>query len=273
MALTVHPNLVQGSEEWLEQRRGLITASAVGQLITTRTLGAIEFDCPACSTSAGDPCVSVAKGKTGAVLKNMHPDRAEFARQQNTTVITPADGDYARNLTLVLAAERITGWSDPIRMTDDMIRGVEDEPFARAVYAEHYAPVEEVGFMTEDRFGFSIGYSPDGLVGEVGLIEIKSRRAKKQLETVLNDEVPEANMAQIQCGLLVSGREWCDYISFCGGMNLFVKRVYPKPEWQSAIIQAAIAFEETVTEMIRTYRARTSGKPMTERRVELEIII
>lgn len=268
MALTVHPNLVQGSEEWLAARRGMVTASTVGQLIATRTLGAAEYDCPACNTSAGDPCVSVAKGKAGAVLKNIHPDRAEYARQQNTTVIEPASGDYLRSLALLLAAERITGWSDPIRITDDMWRGIDDEPKARDVYSEHYAPVEQVGFMVEDKWGFQLGYSPDGLVGDDGLIEIKSRRSKTQLATILADEVPADNIAQLQCGLLVSGRQWIDYVSFCGGMPLFTKRVYPQPEWHAAIIQAAITFEETVTGMIRRYEHTTTGLPMTEREPE-----
>ena len=225
MTLTVHPELIQGSDEWLDQRRGIITASAVGQLLSTRQLGAIEFDCPACSTSAGDPCVSVAKGKTGAVLKSMHPDRAEYARRQNKTVIEPATGDTARGLTLLLASERITGWTEPTYISDDMLRGMDDEPRARAKYAERYAPVDETGFMVEDRWGFQIGYSPDGLVGDDGLIEVKSRRPKVQLATVLADEVPAENMAQLQCGLLVSGRKWIDYVSYCGGMPLWVKRV------------------------------------------------
>lgn len=268
MSLTIHPELIQGTDEWFDQRRGMVTASAVGQLITTRTLGAIEYDCPACNTSAGDPCVSVAKGKAGAILKNMHPDRADYARQQNVTVITPAENDYSRNLALVLAAERINGWTEPTYISDDMLRGIDDEPKARDTYSEHYAPVDEVGFMVEDRWGFRIGFSPDGLVGEDGLIEVKSRRAKTQLATILTDEVPADNMAQLQCGLLVSGRKWIDYVSFSGGMPLYVKRVYPQPAWFDAITAAVKAFEETVGDMISKYQTSTANMPKTEREPE-----
>lgn len=268
MTLTVHPNLVQGSEEWLAARRGMVTASTVGQLVSTRALGAADFDCPACNTSAGDPCVSIAKGKTGAVLKNMHPDRAEHARQQNITVVAPAESDYSRSLALLLAAERINGWTEPVRITDDMWRGIDDEPKARDLYAEHYAEVDEVGFMVEDQWGFQLGYSPDGLVGDDGLIEIKSRRSKTQLATILADSVPADNMAQLQCGLLVTGRKWIDYVSYSGGMPLYVKRVYPQPEWHTAIIQAVVLFEETVTSMVRRYTTATEGLPMTEREPE-----
>lgn len=119
--------------------------------------------------------------------------------------------------------------------------------------------------MTREIGGYKIGYSPDGLVGEDGLIEIKSRLQKKQLETVLDDCVPPENMAQIQCGLLVSGREWCDYVSYCGGMKLYVKRVYPIQEWQEAIKRALVAFEENAEDMISEYYERTASMPDTER--------
>lgn len=216
MTLTIHPELLQGSDEWHNQRRGIITASAVGKLITPKT-------------------------------------------------ISPASNPESRGLTVLLAAERITGWTDPNYISDDMWRGIEDEPRARDKYAEHYAPVAECGFMVEDRWGFQIGYSPDGLVGDDGLIEIKSRRAKTQLATILADEVPAENMAQLQCGLLVSGREWIDYVSYCGGMPMWPKRVYPQPKWFDAIVEAAKAFEDGVAEIIRVYGESTAGLHPTER--------
>lgn len=216
MGLTILPELIQGSPEWHDQRRGMITASAVGKLITPKT-------------------------------------------------IKPASNPESRALTTLLAAERITGWTDPTWISDDMQRGIDDEPRARDKYAEHYAPVTEAGFMTEDRWGFKIGYSPDGLVGDDGLIEIKSRRAKTQLATILAEQVPLENMAQLQCGLLVSGRQWIDYVSFCGGMPLYVKRVTPQPKWFDAITAAATALEENITEMIRLYSDAATALHPTER--------
>jgi hypothetical protein len=178
--------------------------------------------------------------------------------------IKPAANDYSRALTMTLAAERITGHVDPIHESADMIRGTLDEPFARDLYSEHYAEAAEVGFMVRD-FGYKIGYSPDGLVGDDGLIEIKSRRQKKQLSTTLADEVPLENMAQIQCGLLVSGRDWLDYVSYCGGMPLYVKRVLPDPKWFVAIQEAVKAFEESAEQIIKNYQANTTGRPATTR--------
>lgn len=179
--------------------------------------------------------------------------------------VKPAVNDYSRALTMTLAAERITGHVEPIHMNADMERGTLDEPFARDIYSEHFAPATEVGFMVRDDFGFRIGYSPDGLVGDDGLIEIKSRKQKKQLATILADEVPLENMAQIQTGLLVTGREWLDYVSYCGGMPLYVKRVLPDPKWHKAIIEAVASFEASVAQMLDTYQTATLGRPATER--------
>ena len=179
--------------------------------------------------------------------------------------VKPAANDYSRALAVTLTAERITGHVEPIHENQDMLRGTLDEPFAREKYAEYFAPVEEIGFMVRDDWGFRLGYSPDGLVGTHGLIEIKSRRQKKHLATILADEVPLENMAQCQAGLLVSGREWLDYVSFCSGMPLYVKRVTPDPKWQAAIIEAVAMFEDHAGEMIRTYNHITAGMPPTER--------
>jgi hypothetical protein len=179
--------------------------------------------------------------------------------------VKPAANDYSRALAVTLTAERITGHVEPIHENSDMLRGTLDEPFARDKYAEHFAPVTELGFMVRDDWGFQIGYSPDGLVGADGLIEIKSRRQKKHLATILADEVPLENMAQCQAGLLVSGREWLDYVSFCSGMPLYVKRVEPDPKWQAAILEATAAFEEASADMVSRYATATKNLPPTER--------
>lgn len=264
-------NFEQRSPEWEAARRGMVTASTVGKLISISPADPICTDCPTCGAQAGSPCLSVAR-KEPTPIKVPHDTRA-LAAATLPPVYGPATNDTAKLLTTLLVAERITGWSDPIFTTNDMMRGVVDEPMARQVYSEHYAPVTEVGFIVRDDWGFSIGYSPDGLVGDDGLIEIKSRRSRLQLTSILADEVPAENMAQIQCGLLVAGRGWCDYVSYAGGMPLWVKRVYPDPEWQGAIVGAVRAFEQTAAQMIADYNAAVVGLPMTERTTyDLEIV-
>ena len=217
------PDLEQGSEEWLAQRCGMVTASVVGKLITPKT-------------------------------------------------VKPAANPESRSLVLSLAAERITGYVEPVYVNADMERGQFDEPIARDWYAEHHAPVTEVGFMIRDDFGFKLGYSPDGLVGDDGLIEIKSRRQKGQLVAHLDDAVPLENMAQLQCGLLVSGRAWIDYVSWSGGMVPFVKRVFPDQKWFDAITEAVAQAEENIGVMVRTYGRITEGKEPAPRPAE-EILI
>lgn len=176
-----------------------------------------------------------------------------------------AANDTSRGLTAQLVAERITGYSEPIRTSADMERGTLDEPYARDVYSKHHAPATRAGFMVRDDWGWRLGYSPDGLVGDDGLIEIKSRKQKIQLATILADTVPAENMAQIQCGLLVSGRDWCDYVSYCGGMPLYVRRVLPDAAWHEAIIAAVDALETAAHTMIADYMVATAAMPLTER--------
>lgn len=188
------------------------------------------------------------------------------------STLKPANNDTSRGVLHTLAAERITGHVEYVHPSFDMIRGTEDEPFARAVYAEHYAPVEEVGFMTLETEQYKIGYSPDGLVGEDGLIEIKSRKPHSHLATILSGRPPAYNMAQMQTGMFVSGREWCDYVSFSAGLPLWVKRVRWDADWFEAITNTAVAFETNVAQIVATYEAETAGLPMTERRPEYEEI-
>lgn len=180
--------------------------------------------------------------------------------------IKPATNAETRALTARLVAERITGWSDDGYVSRDMARGTFEEPIARAAYAEwRRVEVTECGFMRRDEDGWSLGWSPDGLVDDEGGIEIKSRNPKEQLTTILADEVPAENMAQLQAGLLVSGRKWIDYVSFCGGMPLYVKRVTPDPRWFDAIMRAVVAVEEAAKAMQDNYNRAVIGLPMTER--------
>ncbi|WP_147107197.1 lambda exonuclease family protein [Nesterenkonia populi] len=182
------------------------------------------------------------------------------------STLKPANNETARGLTRKMAAERLTGHVEDTFTSADMECGILAEPYARDIYAEHHAPVEETGFMVRTYVeGVRIGYSPDGLVGDDGLIEIKSPRAKKHLHTIIENAVPAEHMAQLQCGLLVSGREWIDFVSYYGGMPLWTKRVYQDPAWHQAIRDALSAFEANAAQMIGAYYAAVDGLPTTER--------
>lgn len=267
MSLHIHAEVEQRSGEWYEQRRGMITASAVKHLLSVDHPGPLAYDCPDCEAPADAPCMS--KGRNvPQPIATVHSARSQWAAEQAETaplVITTAATDTSAALTAAIVAERVTGIVIRGLVTSDMWRGIIDEPYAREAYAAHHkVTVDECGFMVRDDWGYSIGYSPDGLVGDDGLIEIKSRLPKIQVQTVIDGDVPREHMAQIQCGLLVSGREWCDYVSFSGGLPLVTVRVLPDPLWHAAIVTAVAAFEASAADLEARYRRAADGLPMTE---------
>lgn len=179
--------------------------------------------------------------------------------------VKPANNDESRGLIALLAAERVTKHVEETPTTSDMWRGIDAEPYARDLYGQHRSPAIECGFMVRDFGDFSIGYSPDGLVGDMGLIEIKAPRQKGHLNTVISNEVPPYYMAQLQAGLLVSGRKWIDYVSYAGGMHLWIKRVEPDPKWQAAILAAVEQAERDIAVAVDVYNHAVTGLPETER--------
>jgi len=191
-----------------------------------------------------------------------------------TPTLKPASNDKERAHLFELLGQRITRHTEPRYISDDMLRGQDDEIDARIRYAEHFAPVTECGFVTNDDHGFVIGYSPDGLVDDDGLIECKSRRQKFQVETILADKVPEEYMLQIQTGLLVTRRKWLDFVSYCAGLPMYVKRVFPDARYQEAIIAAAIGFEYRLQIAQEKYAAWLDRQPVvinTVRTIQEEI--
>ncbi len=121
-------------------------------------------------TTLQDLIQAPTSGSSSDAESSQHPS----SKDGHAKTLQPASNAESRGLTALLAAERITGWSDPTYISDDMLRGIEDEPKARDIYSEHFAPVTETGLMIRDDNGVKLGYSPDGLVGDDGLIEIKS---------------------------------------------------------------------------------------------------
>ena len=172
-----------------------------------------------------------------------------------TPTLKVAKNDNSRAHVYELLAQRISGHVEPSYIGDDMLRGMSEEVDARLLYEKTCAPVQTVGFITNSKWGFTLGYSPDGLVGDDGLIECKSRRQKFQVATICTNAVPDEYMLQLQTGLLVSEREWVDFVSYSNGLPMFVQRVWPDAAIQHAIIAAATAFEESVRHSDNSYRA------------------
>ena len=107
--------------------------------------------------------------------------------------------------------------------------GTETEPLARAAY-EAYADVlvDEVPMIAHPTIE-AAGASPDGLVGDDGLVEIKCPNTATHIDTLLSQTVPGKYNTQMQWQMACTGRQWCDFVSFDprmgDGLQLFVKRV------------------------------------------------
>lgn len=128
-----------------------------------------------------------------------------------------------------LVAERLTG-QPAARFTNDAMRwGTEQEPNARAAYAFAYdMEVEEVGLVLHPRID-GLGASPDGLVGDCGLVEIKCPNTATHIDTLLSKAAPSKYVLQMQTQMACTGRDWCDFVSFDprmpAEMQMFVCRV------------------------------------------------
>lgn len=188
-----------------------------------------------------------------------------------TTSLKIASNDKQRTHVYELAAQRISRYVEPSFISDDMLRGHEDEVEARALYAKHHSPVEECGFVTNDEWGFTLGCSPDGLVGDCGMVECKSRRQKYQVATVVSGKLPAEYALQVQTALLVTGRNWCDFVSYSGGLPMVVLRVLPDAEVQEAIIKAATLAEHDIAVTVSDFLRLSRGMLPTERRIEQEM--
>jgi len=112
----------------------------------------------------------------------------------------------------------------------DIERGILLEDQARTMYElENNVVVKEVGFVELDKY---VGVSPDGLVGDDGLIEIKNHKESVFIDLLLTEKIDKKYYDQIQMQLYVTGRKWCDYIGYNSKIkpHRFIQRIYPDPE-------------------------------------------
>ena len=128
-----------------------------------------------------------------------------------------------------LICERMTGTVAESYSNAAMAWGTETEPLARAAY-EAYADVlvDEVAMIAHPRID-AAGASPDGLVGDDGLVEIKCPNSATHIDTLMSQAVPTKYNTQMQWQMACTERQWCDFVSFDPRMptelQLFIKRV------------------------------------------------
>lgn len=123
-------------------------------------------------------------------------------------------GASRANYAAQLVCERLTGVAQDTYQNDAMRWGVENEPLARAAYefrTDH--TVQLVSFIDHPRIAMA-GASPDGLIGDAGLVEFKCPNTATHIDTLLNATVPSKYETQMQWQMACTGREWCDFVSF-----------------------------------------------------------
>lgn len=164
-----------------------------------------------------------------------------------------------KNYMAQLVIERLTNTKAESFSSGYMQWGTEQEPFARAAYeAAQDVMVEELGFVPHPTIEWA-GASPDGLVGDDGLVEIKCPSTATMIETLLSEKVPSNYMAQMQFQMACTGRKWCDYVVFDPRMpakaQLFIKRVNRDDKFiaeMEAEIVKFLAEVETQVEKLNT---------------------
>lgn len=165
-------------------------------------------------------------------------------------VLAKGQGITRRKYLLTLAGEAITGEVAESYSNAHMERGHVMEADARNLYAfEHDVEPELVGFMRRGR----AGASPDSLIGDEGLLEIKSKLPHLQLDVLDKGKLPSDHVAQVQGQLWISGRAWCDFVSYFPKLPLFVVRVERDEAYIASLSQAVADFVGELDSYIAKY--------------------
>jgi putative phage-type endonuclease len=158
-----------------------------------------------------------------------------------------------------LVCERLTGQKGETFTNAAMQHGTETEPLARLSYeVAQNVLVDEVGFVPHPSIEMA-GASPDGLVNDDGLIEIKCPNTATHIETLLSQTVPSKYNTQMQFQMACTGRKWCDFVSFDNRLphelQLFVKRV-PRDDAfikqiEAEIVQFLAELDDKITKLMK----------------------
>ena len=158
-----------------------------------------------------------------------------------------------------LVCERLTKQKAEGFTNAAMQHGTETEPLARLSYeVAQNVLVDEVGFVPHPSIEMA-GASPDGLVGDDGLLEIKCPNTATHIETLLSQTVPGKYNTQMQFQMACTGRKWCDFVSFDNRLpaelQLFVKRV-PRDDAfikqiEAEIVQFLAELDDKITKLMK----------------------
>jgi putative phage-type endonuclease len=172
-------------------------------------------------------------------------------------VITKTKTGYSTsrdNYMAQLVCERLTGTVAESFTNASMQWGTDNEPLARAAYEAYMdVLVDEVAMISHPTIE-NAGASPDGLVGDDGLVEIKCPNTATHIDTLLTQTVPRKYITQMQWQMACTGRKWCDFVSFDPRLpkelQLFVKHISRDEDYISMLEKEVIKFLKELNDKI-----------------------
>jgi putative phage-type endonuclease len=168
-------------------------------------------------------------------------------------------GKSRQNFLAIIAAERISKQAESFTNAA-MQWGIDTEPFAREAYeARNGVKVVQVGFCLHPTIK-DAGASPDGLVGDDGLIEIKCPNTSTHVGTLIDQKAPTKYIPQIQFQMACTGRQWCDFVSFDPRIeqSFFQIRVERDNEYIEKIEKEVSEFLEEVEKLVNQIQGNTN---------------
>ena len=170
-------------------------------------------------------------------------------------VIAAKSSAAYQNYLSKLVAERLTGEMDEMPINQAMQRGIDLEDEAKFVYfLKTGNEVVDTGFVQHPSIG-NTGASPDGLIGDDGLIEIKCPNTSTHIKTLKTGTPSLTYMRQMQWQMRCTDRQWCDFVSYDNRlptpMDLFIKRIYRDESLIEEIETAVISFLNEVDETVK----------------------
>lgn len=176
--------------------------------------------------------------------------------------IKTGEAETRRKYRRQVVAERLTGKPQETLTNAAMQWGTENEPFARAAYElQSGFMVDQVGLIRHPEIVFA-GASPDGLINDDGLVEIKCPNTATHLDYALAGVPPSEYQNQMLWQMECTGRQWCDFVSFDPRlpeeMRLFVVRFERDQKLIDAMKEEIIKFlnevEETINQLKKVFK-------------------
>jgi hypothetical protein len=166
------------------------------------------------------------------------PTASEFG-----SILAKGQGKTRRLYLTRLAAERLTGELQERYDNHHMARGRDQEEDALDLYKfVHEVELRRVGFVRMMTPGGWVGCSPDALVGSDGMAEVKCRLASGMVDAMLTDGLPGEYRAQVQGGLWITGRQWCDVVLYNPDLRLLTIRVERDEQYITALADEVSKF-------------------------------